>query len=113
MKKYPDAPESKSVPVIYNNIINNKSTNDFPSTINPTNIKSQSGTLQEEEDQGKEYIFNEFTAGAYQEFDVIKINKYNQKQERILGIDRYHIYNDLPKTKEKTSKFVLVYLRFS
>lgn len=56
----------------------------------------------EEEDQGREYIFNDFTAGAYQEFDVLKINRYKAKKERTLGIDRYHIYNDLPKTKEKS-----------
>lgn len=55
-----------------------------------------------EDDQGREYVFNDFTAGAYQEFDVIKINKFNTKQERVLGIDRYHIYNDLPKSKDKS-----------
>ncbi len=52
-------------------------------------------------------MFNDFTAGAYQEFDVIKINKYNTKQERILGIDRYHIYNDLPKFKDKSKIYFI------
>lgn len=99
MKKFPDAPESRSVPVSISSLVNNKTT-EYPSTINPYNYKAVATT--EDDDQGKEYIFNDFTAGAYQEFDVIKFNKYNAKQERILGIDRYHIYNDLPKTKEKS-----------
>ena len=111
MKKFPDAPESRSVPVNFNNLLyggNNKNI-ELPSTINN---KSDIGKgTPEEEDQGKEYVFNDFTAGAYQEFDVVKINKYNQKQDRLLGVDRYHIYNDLPKTKEKNSnKFLLFYL---
>lgn len=99
MKKFPDAPESRSVPVNINSLVN-KAT-EYPSTINPYNFRNIPNT-NDDDDQGKEYIFNDFTAGAYQEFDVIKINKYNTKQERILGIDRYHIYNDLPKTKEKS-----------
>ena len=56
----------------------------------------------EEIDMGKQYAFNDFTAGQYQEFEVIKINKFNSKQERLLGIDRYHIYNDMPRNKEKS-----------
>lgn len=72
-------------------------------TLNTKFTKIKEEKPEEEEDpQGKEFVFNDFTAGAYQEFDVIKINKYNTKQERLLGIDRYHIYNDLPKTKEKS-----------
>ena len=43
----------------------------------------------EENDSLQEYIFNENTAGVYQEFDVVKINKFGNKQERTLGIDMY------------------------
>lgn len=93
LKKYTDAPESKS---INNNILslrNNEVSSYIGSNVN--------NNLNVDEDQGKDFVFNDFTAGAYQEFEVVKYNKYNTEQERILGIDRYHIYNDLPKVKEK------------
>ena len=48
---------------------------------------------------GRDFFFNEISAGLYQEFEVIKINKFKSKQERIMGIDMYHIYNNLPKKK--------------
>ena len=35
-----------------------------------------------------------------QEFEVVKINKFNSKQERILGIDMYYLYNEKPKNKQ-------------
>lgn len=63
----------------------------------------------DDENQCREYIFNDFTAGAYQEFDVIKINRYGAKKERALGIDRYHIYNDFRKN-EKNSKPQILFL---
>lgn len=43
------------------------------------------------------YRFNEISAGIYQEFEVYKINKYKIKKRRILGIDMYNLYNNLPK----------------
>ena len=57
----------------------------------------------EDNDSLQEYIFNENTAGVYQEFDVVKINKFGNKQERTLGIDMYNLYNDMPKNKKNTS----------
>ncbi len=59
---------------------------------------------QEEVEVGREYIFNDISAGVFQEFEVIKINKYKSKQERTLGIDLYNLYNDLPKNKNQNSK---------
>ena len=47
----------------------------------------------------KVYIYNDISAGKLQEFEVIKTNKFNVKQERILGIDLYYIYNNIPKNK--------------
>ena len=41
--------------------------------------------------------FNEISGGLYQEFEVYKINKYKTKKKRILGIDMYNLYNNLPK----------------
>ena len=34
---------------------------------------------------------------------MIKINPYKSKQERVLGIDRYNITNNMPKTKIQAS----------
>jgi hypothetical protein len=59
--------------------------------------------LKTEDEIGREYIFNDISAGVYQEFEVIKINKYKNKQERTLGIDLYNIYNDMPKNKIQNS----------
>jgi len=59
---------------------------------------------QEEIEVGREYIFNDISAGVFQEFEVIKINKYKSKQERTLGIDLYNLYNDLPKNKNQNRK---------
>lgn len=47
----------------------------------------------------KVYIYNDISAGKLQEFEVIKTNKFNVKQERMLGIDLYYIYNNIPKNK--------------
>ena len=54
----------------------------------------------DEDDDNKEYVFNPILAGKYQEFEVIKINKLKTKQERILGIDLYNIYNNKPKSNK-------------
>jgi hypothetical protein len=54
----------------------------------------------EVDDDNKEYVFNPILAGKYQEFEVIKINKLKNKQERILGIDLYNIYNSKPKNNK-------------
>ena len=43
------------------------------------------------------FVFSEFTAGQYKEYDVIKENQHGVKQHRIMGIDREKIYNMLPK----------------
>ena len=59
--------------------------------------------LEEKKDESvqekKDFLFNEITAGLYQEFEVVKINKYNNKQNRILGIDMYNLYNNLPRKR--------------
>ena len=53
---------------------------------------------KETTNKNQEYIFNDATAGAYQEFSVIKINSHNKRQERILGIDLYNLKNEIPKS---------------
>ena len=53
---------------------------------------------KENTNKNQEYVFNDATAGAYQEFSVIKINSHNKRQERILGIDLYNLKNEIPKS---------------
>ena len=54
--------------------------------------------IKENTNKSKEYVFNETTAGVYQEFSVVKINSHNKRQERILGIDLYNLKNEIPKS---------------
>lgn len=49
-------------------------------------------------DRKQDYVLNDNTAGVYQEFSVVKINSYNKRQERILGIDLYTLKNEKPKS---------------
>ena len=65
----------------------------------PYEIDLYYNSKENNEDKNNGFYFNEISAGLYQEFEVIKINKYNQRRERILGIDMYKIYNNLPKKK--------------
>lgn len=38
-------------------------------------------------------VFNEATANAYQEWNVVKKNKFGRRQERIFGVDGKKVYN--------------------
>ena len=71
----------------------------FPDVPDNVNVTTENKKESEGSDE-KVYIFNDISAGKLQEFEVIKINKFNSKQERILGIDMYYIYNNLPKNKQ-------------
>eukprot|EP00026_Physarum_polycephalum_P002559 Phypoly_transcript_02566.p1 GENE.Phypoly_transcript_02566~~Phypoly_transcript_02566.p1 ORF type:complete len:691 (+),score=108.69 Phypoly_transcript_02566:626-2698(+) len=52
----------------------------------------------------KEYFWSPATVATYVQYNVIKINKYGKKQDRIMGIDRERITNSMPLTKlNKTS----------
>ena len=87
---------------IYNN--NNMNYN------NLINRRSQEPENKEEEpENGREYFFNDISAGLYQEFEVVKINKYKNKQERILGIDMYNLYNNKPKKKSTNGIFNILF----
>lgn len=39
------------------------------------------------------FVFNEATANAYQEWNVVKKNRFGRKQERIFGVDGKKVYN--------------------
>ena len=73
----------------------------FADVPNVNRLSSISLTLNDEKkeiiNKNQEYVFNDATAGAYQEFSVIKINSHNKRQERILGIDLYNLKNEVPK----------------
>ena len=81
---------------------------DFPEATNAFNKGIMLNTddkkaKNEKEDDGvsggRDFLFNEISGGLYQEFEVVKINKFKSKQERILGIDMYYLYNNMPKKK--------------
>ncbi len=40
-----------------------------------------------------QFVFNEATGNAYQEWNVVKKNRFGRKQERIFGVDGKTIYN--------------------
>jgi len=54
-----------------------------------------------EDDDGRGVLYTEYDASKYQEFHVIKINKWGVRQPRILGVDRSTVYNMMPK-RERT-----------
>lgn len=73
---------------------------EIPEIVNEDNenIKKSLFSKNSEIIKGKENSkLNEITAGLYQEFEVTKINKYKNKKKRLLGIDMYNLYNNLPK----------------
>ena len=74
----------------------------FADVPNVNRISSYSINLNDDKSENSNknqgYVFNEATAGAYQEFSVIKINSHNKRQERILGIDLYNLKNEIPKS---------------
>ena len=76
----------------------NKKFFDMPVKKNLANNNYQLNFTEEKKievvsEQKHEFTFNENTAGVYQEFPVIKISTHGKKQERILGIDLYNLYN--------------------
>ena len=73
----------------------------FADVPNVNRISSYSINLNDdkiENTNNQDYVFNDATAGAYQEFSVVKINSHNKRQERILGIDLYNLKNEIPKS---------------
>ena len=74
----------------------------FADVPNINRISSYSINLNDDKkdnsNNNQDYVFNDTTAGVYQEFSVIKINSHNKRQERILGIDLYNLKNEVPKS---------------
>ena len=97
-KKFPDVPES----IKYSQFSQRDSDKSSDFNLSSKNMK--------EEENGKEYFFNDISAGLYQEFEVFKVTKYKSKQERILGIDLYNLYNNLPKNKQNAKGILNFFL---
>jgi hypothetical protein len=53
---------------------------------------------------GPMFYLNNLNAAQYQEYSVVKINKYGTRQERTLGIDNRAISNKIPENKVKSAK---------
>ncbi len=47
---------------------------------------------------------DEEEAKAYQQFDVVKINKFGIRQERVIGVDGERVYNMRPSSEAGTTK---------
>ena len=92
-KKFPDVPESVS----YSQFSQREDTE--------CNLISKQ--FKEDNENGKEFFFNDISAGMYQEFEVLKVTKFKTKQERVLGVDLYNLYNNLPKDKKHNGKGLL------
>jgi hypothetical protein len=50
------------------------------------------------------FKYNDKTAAEYQEWKVIKKNRFGRKQERVFGVDSFYIYNSKRDRKFKTDK---------
>lgn len=49
------------------------------------------------------FFFTPQTAVKFQEYNVIKVNKFGVRQERIMGIDDKFVTNAIPDSKVKTA----------
>jgi hypothetical protein len=66
--------------------------------------KSSAGTGDDRRDNARENIlYTDVTAAVYQEWTVLKKNKFGRVQERIMGIDSMKIYNYETQTRNAAS----------
>jgi hypothetical protein len=64
---------------------------DPPSASRPSRLDiDRSSALQHLDDT---ILYSDVTAAVYQEWNVIKKNKFGRMQERIIGIDAHKVYN--------------------
>jgi hypothetical protein len=49
--------------------------------------------MAKQNDGGNDVVYNDTLAVVYQEWNVVKKNKFGRKQERIIGIDGKMVYN--------------------
>jgi hypothetical protein len=55
-----------------------------------------------------DFLYNDMSAKRLEEFPIVKINHRGKRQNRILGIDGYNIYNDKVPNREKSKKFAFI-----
>lgn len=48
-----------------------------------------------------EILLNEITGTTYKEYEIVKITRHGTRQQRILGLDRYYMYNEHLKNARK------------
>jgi len=75
-------------------------------SFNESFMKNRANTVDKER-HTKDFLFNELTSKKLQEFYVVKINSKGKRQNRILGIDGYNIYNDKVSNRKKSKKYKL------
>lgn len=46
------------------------------------------------------FKYNDVTAAVYQEWNIVKKNKFGRRQERIMGVDAHKIYNSKKEGKK-------------
>ncbi|MDR3582333.1 MAG: hypothetical protein P4L67_03610 [Candidatus Pacebacteria bacterium] len=57
--------------------------------------------LTNEDFNEDEILLNDISATTYKEYEVHKTNEHGMRQERILGLDRYNLYNEKRKNANK------------
>ena len=87
IKKFPDTPETMNI-YNNNNLYNNK----------------EQENKEEEHKNGREYFFNDNSVVFYQEFEIVKMNKYKINKKEVLICIIYIILN--------IRKIQIVYLIF-
>jgi len=75
--------------------------------------KTEQNVNGDEEEQFENFMISDAT--QYKVYEVIKINKYGHRQERVMGIERDKIYNQIPKralgySSSKTTKRTVRYI---
>lgn len=66
--------------------------------------ENQEDASYEEKQSNGAIVINETTAHVYKQWNVVKTNKYRQKQERILGVDGDKVYNGKRLNANDTQK---------
>ena len=77
----------------------------YPSEINTEPMIRRQTERIDMKKEVADYLYNEITSKRLEEFHVVKINRHGKKQNRVLGIDGYNIYNDKVPGRQKGQNF--------
>ena len=84
--------------------LNNSSRSDSSESYNTDLILTRNNTVDRERNT-KDFLFNELSAKKLQEFVIVKINHKGKRQNRILGIDAYNVYNDKVSNRKRNNNY--------